>query len=370
MSDSLDVRFRGSLGRFHLDAAFTAPARGVTGIFGPSGCGKTSVLRCVAGLQKVPDGWCSIAGEIWQDERRFVPVHRRPIGYVFQEASLFPHLSVTRNLLYGAGKGGIGGPQLPEVAELLGIQHLLERAPSHLSGGERQRVAVGRALLSNPRLLLMDEPLSALDRETKSEILPFLERLHETLSLPILYVSHDMGEIERLADHLVLMEKGRVIASGSLPDLQSDPTLPLAASSEAAVSLDAQVAEHDPRHGLLVLEVAGGRFITPGPATAAGIRKRIRIGAGDISLSRQPPGPSTILNILPARILSASPAGEHEVAAVLGLGRDGAGSRLVARVTRKSWTALGLEEGVEVYAQIKGVALARSGLAPAARKQD
>jgi molybdate transport system ATP-binding protein len=206
----------------------------------------------------------------------------------------------------------------------------------------------------------MDEPLSALDRATKSEILPFLERLHETLRLPILYVSHDMAEIERLADHLVLMENGRVIASGPLADLQSDSGLPLAASSEAAVSLDARVVAHDAADGLLVLEVDGGRFITPGVAAVVGSRKRIRVGAGDISLSRQMPGPSTILNVLPARVLSSSAAGDYEVAAVLGLGSDGAGARLVARVTRKSWTDLALEEGAEVFAQIKGVALRRA----------
>jgi molybdate transport system ATP-binding protein len=360
MDDRINVCFRGPLGRFTLDAAFTAPARGVTAIFGPSGCGKTSVLRCMAGLQRVPEGICRIAGDVWQDAGRFVPVHRRPIGYVFQEASLFPHLSVTRNLLYGAGNARSRGTQLAEIAELLGIAHLLDRAPRHLSGGERQRVAVGRALLSNPRLLLMDEPLSALDRATKSEILPFLERLHETLHLPILYVSHDMAEIERLADHLVLMENGRVIASGPLADLQSDPGLPLAVGSEAAVSLDARVVGHDAANGLLVLEVDGGRFITPGTWAAVGSRKRIRVGAGDISLSRRMPGPSTILNVLPARVLSSSAAGEHEIAAVLGLGADGAGARLVARVTRKSWTDLALGEGAEVFAQIKGVALRRA----------
>ncbi|MDX6806456.1 molybdenum ABC transporter ATP-binding protein [Terrihabitans rhizophilus] len=360
MIENIEVRFRGLLGRFMLDAEFSVPARGITGIFGPSGCGKTSVLRCIAGLQRVPDGVCRIEGEVWQDANRFVPVHRRPIGYVFQEASLFPHLSVTRNLLFGAGKTGAGGPELAEIADLLGIAHLLDRAPRNLSGGERQRVAVGRALLSNPRLLLMDEPLSALDRATKSEILPFLEGLHETLRLPILYVSHDMAEIERLADHLVLMENGRVIASGPLADLQSDPGLPLAASSEAAVSLDARVVAHDAENGLLVLEVDGGRFITPGTAAVVGSRKRIRVGAGDISLSRQVPGPSTILNVLPARVLSSSAAGEHEVAAVLGLGLDGAGARLVARVTRKSWTDLALADSAEVFAQIKGVALRRA----------
>ena len=203
--------FRGSIGSFSLDAAFETPARGVTALFGPSGCGKTTVLRCIAGLNRLRQGFCAIDGEIWQDASSFAPTHRRPIGYVFQEASLFPHLSVRRNLLYGAGgprrAGQSDAIRFDEVVDLLGLGALLDRAPRHLSGGERQRVAIGRALLSRPKLMLMDEPLSALDRQAKDEILPFLERLHASLSLPVIYVAHDMDEIERLADHLVLMDR-------------------------------------------------------------------------------------------------------------------------------------------------------------------
>src|SRR5918912_425364 len=234
---TIRVAFKGTLGRFVLDASFAVPATGVTALFGPSGCGKTTVLRAVAGLQRLAEGYCAVDGDVWQDGRSFRPTHRRPIGYVFQEASLFPHLSVRRNLLYGAPRAG--GPAeigFDEVTDLLGLSRLLDRSPRNLSGGERQRVAIGRALLSSPRLLLMDEPLSALDRPTKDEILPFLERLHDRLSLPVLYVSHDMAEIERLADHLVLMRAGRVVAAGPLGDLQSDPSLPLAAARDAAVS--------------------------------------------------------------------------------------------------------------------------------------
>ncbi|MGC2781892.1 MAG: ATP-binding cassette domain-containing protein, partial [Bradyrhizobium sp.] len=189
---TVKVDFRGTLGRFELNARFEVPARGVTAIFGPSGCGKTAVMRCIAGLNRLAGGLCSVAGDVWQDEKTFRPVHQRPIGYVFQEANLFPHLSVRRNLMYGhPGQGDAAAIGFGGVVALLGIDRLLDRSPRHLSGGERQRVAIGRALLSQPKLLLMDEPLSALDQMTKDEILPYLERLHGALDLPILYVSHD-----------------------------------------------------------------------------------------------------------------------------------------------------------------------------------
>ena len=257
MSDGATIRaaFKGVLGSFSLDAGFTAPARGVTALFGPSGCGKTTVLRCVAGLQRLADGLCIVAGEVWQDpDGAFLPTHRRPLGYVFQEPSLFPHLSVRRNLLFGAPRHDPDASRakiaFDEVVELLGITALLDRSPGKLSGGERQRVAIGRALLSQPKLLLMDEPLSALDRATKDEILPFLERLRDRLSLPIIYITHSIAEVERLADQIVLMEKGRVIGAGPLEEMQSDPALPLATARDAAVTLDGVIEAHDDCYGL------------------------------------------------------------------------------------------------------------------------
>ncbi len=360
MASGLEARFRGRIGAFALEAEFAAPARGVTALFGPSGCGKTSVLRCLAGLNRIADGLCAFDGEVWQDGARFTPPHRRPIGYVFQEASLFPHMSVGRNLLYGAPRGqGARAIGYDEVIDLFGLARLLGRSPRNLSGGERQRVALGRALLSQPRLLLMDEPLSALDAAAKDEILPYLERLHAQLALPVVYVTHDMREVERLADHLVLMQKGRVIAAGPLAQLQSDPALPFARAREAAIMLDAAVRGHDARYGLLELEVDGGRFLTPAPPAPLGEHRRLRVTAGDVSLATAPPGPSSIVNILRAKILSASATGEAEMIVVLGLGEDGAGARLLARVTRRSWETLGLAEGMAVHAQVKGVALAR-----------
>ena len=359
------ARFRGTLGAFELDAAFEAPMRGVTALFGPSGCGKTTVLRCVAGLQRTTHGYLSIGGEIWQDHEAFRQPWERALGYVFQEASLFPHLSVRRNLLYGhrraLRRGTKEATRFDEVVSLLGIEPLLDRAPLRLSGGERQRVAVGRALLAQPRLLLMDEPLAGLDRFSKDEILPYLEALHAALSIPILYVSHDIAEVERLADHLVLMEDGRVVASGALQDLQTDPALPIARLPEAAVVLDATVTHHDLEYHLTTLAVDGGKIVVPGQYGSPGTSQRVRVGASDVSLARQHPGPSTILNVLSARVVAVEQQDAAIVNVVVRLGAEGQGARLLARVTRKSWAGLGIGPGDLVYAQVKSIALVPQG---------
>jgi molybdate transport system ATP-binding protein len=344
--DAIRAEFRGTIGKFALDAGFTAPAKGVTALFGPSGCGKTTVLRCLAGLLRI-NGVCEIDGEVWQDQNgAFLPTHKRPLGYVFQEASLFQHLSVRRNLLFGAPRdnrdGTKGGIVFDEVVELLGITRLLDRSPRNLSGGERQRVAIGRALLSQPKLLLMDEPLSALDRATKNEILPFLERLRDHLNLPVVYITHDMAEVERLADQMVLMDKGHVIGAGPLEDLQSDPSLPLAAARDAAVSFEGVVQASDEAYGLLTLKLRGGLLIAPAAPAPVGERRRVRVIASDVSLTRDAPGPSSILNVLPARIVSMKPLDTNEVVVVVALGSDGSGARLLSRMMRKSWGELGL----------------------------
>ncbi|HEY8335732.1 MAG TPA: molybdenum ABC transporter ATP-binding protein [Tardiphaga sp.] len=354
--------FRGTLGDFNLDASFEVPARGVTALFGPSGCGKSTVLRCLAGLQHLPGSFCAINGDVWQDRKIFREPYQRPIGYVFQEASLFLHLSVRRNLLYGAPRDGSGSESgsipFDEVIDLLGLGTLLDRSSHHLSGGERQRVAIGRALLSQPKLLLMDEPLSALDRLTKDEILPFLERLHQRLSLPVIYVSHDMAEVERLADHLILMQAGSVLAAGPLGILQSDPSLPLAVGRDAAVNFDATAGSYDAAYGILTLQIDGGQLLVPAPPVAAGEGRRLRIAASDVSLAREAQQASSILNALPARIVSKTAVGPSEVLVVLALGPDGGGAKLLARLTRRSWDLLELAEGMAVIAQVKGVALA------------
>jgi molybdate transport system ATP-binding protein len=361
-SHAIRAEFRGTIGKFALDAGFTAPAKGVTALFGPSGCGKTTVLRCIAGLLRI-NGVCEIDGDVWQDENgAFLPTHKRPLGYVFQEASLFQHLSVRRNLLFGAPRdnrdGTKGGIVFDEVIELLGIAKLLDRSPRNLSGGERQRVAIGRALLSQPKLLLMDEPLSALDRATKNEILPFLERLRDNLNLPVVYITHDIAEVERLADQMVLMDKGQVIGAGPLEVLQSDPSLPLAAARDAAVGFVGIVQASDETYGLVTLDVRGGLLTVPAPPAPIGERRRIRVIASDVSLTREAPAPSSILNVLPARVVSTKPVDSSEIIVVVALGQDGAGARLLSRVTRKASEALGLAEGVNIYAQVKAVALA------------
>ncbi|WP_445491870.1 molybdenum ABC transporter ATP-binding protein [Rhodopseudomonas sp. RCAM05734] len=359
-SPTIRAAFRGTLGGFTLDASFEVPATGVTALFGPSGCGKSTVLRCLAGLQHLAGSFCAVNGDVWQDRNIFREPYQRPIGYVFQEASLFQHLSVRRNLLYGAPRDGSdsGGIPFDEVIDLLGLGHLLDRSSQHLSGGERQRVAIGRALLSQPKLLLMDEPLSALDRLTKDEILPFLERLHQRLSLPVIYVSHDMAEVERLADHLILMQAGSVLAAGPLGVLQSDPSLPLAVGRDAAVNFDATAGSYDAAYGILTLHVDGGQLLVPAPQVTAGERRRLRIAASDVSLAREAQQASSILNALPARIVSKTAIGPSEVLAVLALGPDGGGAKLLARLTRRSWDLLELAEGMAVIAQVKGVALA------------
>jgi molybdate transport system ATP-binding protein len=267
-----------------------------------------------------------------------------------------------RNLLFGAPRdksdGTKGGIVFDEVIELLGITKLLDRSPRNLSGGERQRVAIGRALLSQPKLLLMDEPLSALDRATKNEILPFLERLRDHLNLPVVYITHDIAEVERLADQMVLMDKGHVIGAGPLEVLQSDPSLPLAAARDAAVSFNGTVQSSDETYGLVTLKLRGGVLTVPASAAPVGEQRRIRVIASDVSLTREAPAPSSILNVLPARVVSTKPVDSSEIIVVLALGQDGAGARLLSRVTRKASEALGLADGASVYAQVKAVALA------------
>lgn len=244
MSAGVAAQFAGWLGDFSLDAAFSLAPRAITGLFGPSGCGKTTVIRCLAGLSRLP-GRLTVAGEVWQDAQVFRPPHRRQVGVVFQESSLLPHLSVHGNLLYGARRsGGVSTAELADVVDLLGLAPLLARAPMRLSGGERQRVALGRALLSRPRLLLMDEPLSSLDAAAKAEILPYLERVHRTLAMPMLYVSHDLGELRRLADTVIFMDRGRIVAGPA--DVAGSPLDGLSAAHRDGLALAALRAGLDP----------------------------------------------------------------------------------------------------------------------------
>jgi molybdate transport system ATP-binding protein len=354
---SISARFELALGDFRLDAAFEAPGRGVTALFGPSGSGKTTLLRCLAGLERASSGYLEVNGEIWQDDSRDIclPTHRRPLGYVFQEASLFPHLDVRRNLEYGwkripAVQRRVGFEQ---AVELTGIGHLLERNPARLSGGERQRAAIARALLVSPDLLLMDEPLAALDMASKRDILPYLERLHDELSIPVLYVSHSPDEVARLADYMVLVDGGKTVASGPLKAMLTRLDLPLAHGDEAGVVIDTVVGEHDETYHLTRLDFAGGSISVARQPHALGRPLRLRIHARDVSLALERHVDSSILNILPARVMEITD--ENPAQAMVRL--DAGGVTLLARITRKSSALLGLEPGMAIFAQVKSVAL-------------
>ncbi|MEQ1889366.1 MAG: molybdenum ABC transporter ATP-binding protein [Alphaproteobacteria bacterium] len=353
----VEARFKGMFGGFSLDVAFSAPARGVTGLFGPSGCGKTTVLRCLAGLTRVAEGYLMADGAVWQDADRFLAPHQRAAGYVFQEPRLFSHLTVLGNLHYGLKRAKTHAIGLEPIIDLMGIRDLLARSTASLSGGERQRIAIGRALLSQPRLLLMDEPLSALDRQSRNEILPYLESLPAALSIPIIYVSHDLAEVERLADHLVLMAGGRVQAAGPLTELLTDLSLPLARLPEAGAVLDLIVEIYDAAYDVSQCRIDGLAFFVPGMLGPPGTRRRVRVRAGDVSLATQQPSGSSVLNILPARILSSETASPSQMLVLLGLAGTGGETRLLSSITRKSWDALGLHPGMTLFAQIKGMAL-------------
>jgi molybdate transport system ATP-binding protein len=344
---------------FTLDVSLRLPGRGVSAVFGPSGCGKTTVLRALAGLERAA-GRVVLEGEVWQNDPtgRFVPTHRRALGYVIQEAALFPHLDVRRNLDYGLKRIAPAERRiaLEQVIDLLGIGPLMARRPATLSGGERQRVAIARALASSPRLLLMDEPLAALDARRKAELLPYLLRLHSELALPIVYVSHSLDEVAQLADHLVLMEAGRVLASGPLAELLSRLDLPLAWGDDAGVVLDGVVGARDAPWQLARLDVAGGSssLWVRDQGLALGRRVRVRALARDVSLALAPQPGSSIGNQLQGTVEAL--ADDNHPALTLVRVRVGS-VPVVARLTRRSAHALGLAPGVPVWAQVKTVAL-------------
>ena len=340
---------------FRLDVDVALPGRGVTALFGPSGSGKTTLLRLFAGLERAPRGRLSFLGETWQDEKSWVPPHRRPLGYVFQEPSLFPHLTVLGNLEYGQRRAkGTRPVDVGPVVELLGIGQLLKRMPDRLSGGERQRVGIARALAVGPRALLMDEPLAALDVARKEEILPYLERLHDELEIPVLYVSHSPDEVARLADFLVAMEGGRVVAHGPLGEMLARVDLPIRLAEDAGVVLDGTVGERDGSWHLARVDFAGGSVWVRDQGAALGHRVRVRVLARDVSLAPGPPAPSSIVNSLWGEVDAI--AGEDHPALALVRVRVGP-SILVARVTKRSVAALGIAVGAPVWVQVKSVAL-------------
>ncbi|MBA1321343.1 molybdenum ABC transporter ATP-binding protein [Pseudomonas plecoglossicida] len=361
MSASILARLTLARDDFTLDVDLQLPGSGISALFGHSGSGKTSCLRCLAGLERAASAYIEVNGEVWQDSASgfFLPPHRRPIGYVFQEASLFPHLSVRANLEFGWRRVPTAQRKvsLEQACALLGIGHLLERRPATLSGGEAQRVGIARALLSSPRLLLLDEPLAALDGPRKREILPYLEHLHEELQIPLVYVSHAQDEVARLADYLVLLEQGKVLASGPISETLARLDLPLAQGDDAGVVLEGLVVGHDPHYHLFDLRLPGNDaqpLRIAHPSLQVGSTHRLKIQARDVSLALAADSQSSILNRLPVRVreLRAADNPAHLLVSL-----DAAGTTLLARITRCSADQLGVHPGQALWAQIKSVAV-------------
>jgi molybdate transport system ATP-binding protein len=355
---SLALQIAVDYGTFRLDVQLALPARGITAIYGRSGAGKSTLLRCIAGLEPLARGEIRFEDEIWQDDSHRLPAHRRPVGMVFQDSRLFPHLDVRGNLRFAARRARGAGIRLEAAIELLGLQDLLTHATEQLSGGQRQRVAIARALLTNPRLLLLDEPLASLDLESRAEILPHLERLHAELQMPVIYVSHAIHEVMRLADELVLLQDGAVRAAGPLNDLLVRPDLPLAHLAEAGVVLTGRVSGHDDTHHLSLLEVAGAPFAISRRQVPVGTTLRLRVEARDVSLALLRPERSSINNIVAARVLDVHDDRDRAQQLVRLQAGD---ATLLARITRRSVAQLGIAPGLVVYAQIKSVALIDPG---------
>ena len=357
MSEGLTVDLDHRRGDFRLRAAFAAPP-GVTALFGRSGAGKTTLVDLLGGLVRPERGRVEVGGTVLLDTDRRIdlPRHRRRIGYVFQDARLLPHLSVRQNLLFGrffAPRGG-SGPDLDAVLDLLGIAHLLARRPAGLSGGERQRVAIGRALLSKPRLLLMDEPLASLDAARKAEILPYIERLRDEAGIPIVYVSHSLPEVTRLADTVVVLEGGRVTAAGPTGEILTRLDLPgLSATRDAGAVLEATVVRHDAPDDLTALSTRAGELLVPILDLAVGAPLRVQVHARDVTLSVGRPDGVSALNILAGRIAAIGEASVGDPSLLVRL--DCAGASLLARLTRRSLAELNLTVGSEVFAMVKSV---------------
>ncbi|MDT8905962.1 MULTISPECIES: molybdenum ABC transporter ATP-binding protein [Pseudomonas] len=356
----IQARFQLDRGDFSFDLDVQLPGRGVTALYGQSGSGKTTCLRCIAGLERPARGFIEVNGQVWQDTDRgvFVPPHQRALGYVFQEASLFAHLSVRANLTFGLKR--IAPAQrkvgMDQATELLGIGHLLDRRPQHLSGGERQRVGIARALLTSPRLLLMDEPLASLDSRRKNEILPYLQRLHDELDIPLLYVSHSQDEVARLADHIVLLDAGRTLASGPIGETLARLDLPLALGDDAGVVIQGEVSGYDADYQLLSLTLPDSQLDVRVAHTplAPGQALRFKVQARDVSLSLANDTQTSILNRLPVTVVSELAA---DNAAHVLIRLEAAGTPLLARITRYSRDQLQLHPGQQLWAQIKAVAV-------------
>lgn len=360
----MDIHVIRKHGRFNLNARFTVPDHGITAIFGRSGSGKTTLIQCIAGVQRPDDGRIAIDDAVLFDRagRIDVPIEQRGVGMVFQDARLFPHLNVLRNLRYGMERAH-GRPHrvaLGPVIELLGLDHLLDRKPARLSGGERQRVALGRALLSQPRVLLLDEPLAALDAQRKAEILPYLEKLRDEFSLPMLYVTHALDEVIRLCDTMVLLSDGDVKATGKITDILSRADLqPFVGRFEAGSVIDCTVASHDISFAMSTLTFDGGSLRIPLVNLPEGAPVRARIRTRDVSLALTEPQGISISNRLPCTIAGMRESDGPYMDIELALGQA---CHLRALITRESCARLQLREGLGVWALIKAVSMDKRSL--------
>jgi molybdate transport system ATP-binding protein len=350
----IECKIKIHLESFILDANFSIPDRGITVVFGPSGSGKTTLLRAIAGLEKSDKGFLKIGDSVWQEGENFLATHKRQIGYVFQDASLFDHLDVKGNLNFVIKRAvGLKEDFIESIHNLLEIKSLLNRTTTQLSGGERQRVAIARALLTNPKILLLDEPLSALDMKRKNEILPYLDSIHNDLEIPILYVTHSQSEMSRLADHLLLIEDGHIIGSGPVNDMLTRFDMPLSHGAEAVSIIEAKVVGCEAKFNLMHLEFLGGQFVVPDNGFPVQTRVRIRVVARDVSLTKSKQVDTSILNIFPATVQETVPEGEAQVMVRLEIKE----TILLACITRMSSYKLRLDKGTKVFVQVKSVAI-------------
>lgn len=351
---SIQAKLRLTRPRFQLEVDFALANGRICALFGVSGAGKTSILRALAGLEPDCQGEIVVDGQIWQNHSTRLPTHRRAIGYVFQEAGLLPHLTVRENIEYGWQRMPPEAREpLAALIQLLGLDALQTRRPAHLSGGERQRVALARALATRPQLLLVDEALSNLDLASRQEIMPYLKQVHRQWQIPMLYVSHAFDEVMQLADDLILLDQGKIIAHGTLEQLLTRFDLPLAHRSEAETVVGATVSGHEAGFELLHLASGLGPLHMVHPPLPVGTQVRLRLPARDVSLARERAKASSILNIFPVQIEQIVP--DRPGQCLIRLSANG--SCLLSRITAKSVAQLGLEPGQSVFAQIKGLAL-------------
>lgn len=353
-SDPIQIKVQLNRGTFDLAVDVTVPGRGITAIFGRSGSGKTSLLRCLAGLEPDCQGDIIVRGEKWQESPVFLPTHRRPIGYVIQTPNLFPHLSVRGNLEFAEKRAVTGSLPFEQIVEMLALESLLDRHVDRLSGGERQRVAIARALLIGPQLLLMDEPLASLDNQSKKDIMPFLERMHRELDIPVIYVSHSAEEVSRLADYLVVVDAGRVVGEGPLEQMLARLDFPVKLEDDAGVVWEGRVLEQDEQWHLARVGTAGGDVWVRSSGVETDASIRLRILARDVSLALSHHDDSSILNILPGEVEEVSTETEQNAALVRVRVGEAA---LLARLTLRSVDRLELAAGKPVWVQIKSAAL-------------